>query len=163
MPRLPIVSPNPLIWSREGPIARNPPQHLVRFLSRASLYKFFYFRILPSMFLKTMYFTVEPCLQRVQNRKLAPNTPWGGAGGGLAGKDRMGSQCRHLIPGLLIRQLRTSHWVPLHVLLGKSCGQCRHTHRLRQLIFATGGSTWENVTVTCHDKREPSRIRRRRP
>ena len=112
MPRLPIVSPNPLIWSREGPIARNPPQHLVRFLSRASLYKFFYFRILPSMFLKTMYFTVEPCLQRVQNRKLAPNTPWGGGEGVLEGKGRIGSQCRHVMPGLLIRQLRTNHWVP---------------------------------------------------
>jgi len=100
-------------------ILRNPPQHLVQFLSCASLYKFFFFRILPSMFLKAMYFTVAPCLQRVENRKLAPNTP-GGVGGGLAGKDRMGSRCPHLMLGLLIRQLRTNHWAPhpLRVLYG---------------------------------------------
>jgi len=91
---------------------RNMRQHLARFLSRTIPHKLFCFRILPSMFLKTMYFTVEPCLQRVQNRKLAPNTPWGGGEGVLEGKGRIGSQCRHVMPGLLIRQLRTNHWVP---------------------------------------------------
>ena len=72
-----IFSPNPLTCSRKLSIARNPWQHLVRFLSRTSPHKFFFFRNLPSRFFKTKYFTVEPCLQRVENKGFAPNTPGG--------------------------------------------------------------------------------------
>ena len=68
-------------------LVRNPPQHLVRLLSRTNPHKLSVFSVLPSIFLKTMYFTVDPRLQRVENRKLAPNTLGGvGRGGYLQGQ-----------------------------------------------------------------------------
>ena len=82
-PRLPIVSlefanmdlrvVNCMRKSGRG-IASGP-------VSRTAPRKFSVFRNLASKFLKTIYLTVEPSLQRLEKRQFPPNPP-GGDGGG---------------------------------------------------------------------------------
>ena len=64
-------------------IVRGPAGFRLALVFRTRPRKLSIFSNLASRFLKTKVLTMEPCLQRVEKKQFAPNTPGGSGGGGL--------------------------------------------------------------------------------